>query len=460
LTALLFAFAGSTPLPLLAVPLAGHLLVVGLTFTVLQRELRRGTAFVLTLPLVLAPHPFNVVSLYPPRQWAITCVFAAVWLLARADRSRQPQLHYFLAALLSVLSLYLDLFAVLFTPALGLLAISCIIHRDGGRGRMLGRFGAWIAGVAIGGAALWAVRQLVPAGMQFTKSPQLSWQSVGDNARLFWQGCFPWILSDSVFIPGEGGFQLDDRWEPPVAFRAIQRLGAVTLVAGITLGGIACGARQVPWQVRRLGMFGFAVAACTIAGFLASPDTPTTGLWATRFLTPIIWAAPFALAPVAYLAGTKRLALGIAPYLVAAAVGGWLGFGPYVRGPAIVHSPHGVAAEEAQLGALLRQRGIDYAAADYWLAYRLTFLWGEEPIVIPLIPPGGERYLPYQRGFDGATEVAYIFHPYAQRTEPASYARGLAEAGIRYEQQHVGDFTILIFHKRACEPLAGHPSTC
>jgi len=459
LTAIAFALVGPTPLTLLAVPLAGHVLVVWLTFAALRKEFELALALVLTLPLVLAPHPINVVSLYPPRQWSITCIFVALWLLSRANRSRQPMLHYALGAALSVFSLYLDFFAVLFAPALALFAMACVFGGDSRRDHMLKRFGAWLAGFALGGLLVWSIWQSVPAEALFTKKAQLSWNSIGDNVRLFRQQGFPWILSYNVFIPGREMYQLD-LWQPPDGFRAVQRLGAALFALGVTFGGFALSLRNVPWPVRRLGVFGCSVTICTIIGFLASPDTPTTGIWATRFLAPIIWTAPFALAPAAYVLGTKRFALGMTPYLIAAAVGGWLSFGPYVDGPTVVQAPRGVAKEEAQLGELLRRRGIHYAAADYWFAYRLTFLWGEDPIVMPLIPPGEDRYLPYRRGFDRATEVAFIFHPYVRRTAPGPYARALTEAGIRHEQQRVGDFTIFFVHKRACEPLPGHPSTC
>jgi hypothetical protein len=148
-------------------------------------------------------------------------------------------------------------------------------------------------------------------------------------------------------------------------------------------------------------------------------------------------------------------------YLVAAAIGGWLGFGAYVRGPRVVRIPRGTAQEEAQVAALLRQRGIKYAAANYWLAYRLTFLWAENPIVIPL-DPSGDRYPAYQRGFDRASEAAFVFHPSAARSDPARYALRLKQSGASYERLKLADFTIFILHKQPCANLSllGRPSTC
>src|SRR4051794_32382730 len=72
LIAAAFAITGPSALTLMVVPLIGHLILVGLTYDLLRRALRRGSAAVMCLPLVFAPQPVNGVALYAPRQWSIT----------------------------------------------------------------------------------------------------------------------------------------------------------------------------------------------------------------------------------------------------------------------------------------------------------------------------------------------------------------------------------------------------
>ena len=457
LTAIAFAVTGSRPLTLMVVPLIGHVLLTWLTFSLLCKRLDLALAFVITLVLVFAPYSINAVALYAPRQWCITAVVAAIWLLDGASESRWPLMRYAAGTALGGFALYLDYFAILFVGGIVLFAIACSF--DGNmRAPVLRRLGACVLGSAIGGLLTWRLYHYAPPTPPVRQTARLSLALLRRNIGLFWQDCFPWILSSKVYIPEPGTPNLT-LWEAPAWFHMIQTLGAVSLVLGILCGGVLVFSRSVPWRVRRLGGLGFVVSGCTIAGFLTSQAASDAGRWATRYLAPIIWTAPFALASVAYLLRTKRFTLGIVPYLVAAAISGWLGFGAYVRGPLPVRVPRSTAQEEAQLGRLLRERSIKYAVADYWLAYRLTFLWAEDPIVTPRRT---DRYRPYRRGFDAASVVAFIFHPSAAREDPARYERWLKQSGMRYEQLKLADFTIFILHKQPCAdlPVLRRRSTC
>jgi hypothetical protein len=170
-------------------------------------------------------------------------------------------------------------------------------------------------------------------------------------------------------------------------------------------------------------------------------------MWSARYLAPIVWTAPFALAPLAYWARGRVLFAVLAPYLVAAAAGGWMSFGPYVQGPLPVRTARGTAEEEQAVGQALRERGVRYGAAQYWLAYRLTFLWKEEPILVPF--DGWEdRYAPYRRAFEEAPVVAYVFHPSEPRAHPDPMERGLRQAGERYERLELRGFTVILHHRR------------
>src|SRR5690348_929562 len=65
LTALGFAITGSRPLTLMAIPLLGHLLLIGFVWAVVRRRLGVTLATLAALPLVFAPAAVNGVALYP-----------------------------------------------------------------------------------------------------------------------------------------------------------------------------------------------------------------------------------------------------------------------------------------------------------------------------------------------------------------------------------------------------------
>ena len=108
-----------------------------------------------------------------------------------------------------------------------------------------------------------------------------------------------------------------------------------------------------------------------------------------------------------------------------------------------MRDPRGVAVDEAALAGALRAEGVRYAAAQYWLAYRLTFLFDEDPVVVPL-DPREDRYRPYRDGFDAAPVVAYVFHPSEPRARPEQVEEQLRNAGTPYRRMEVDGFTVLI----------------
>ncbi|MGN6757960.1 MAG: hypothetical protein ACTHMJ_16395, partial [Thermomicrobiales bacterium] len=438
LTALGFAVTGSRPLTLMAIPLLGHLLLIGFVWAVVRRRLGVILATLVALPLVFAPAAVNGVALYPPRQWAITLAFAAFWLLDGASAARRPRLRYTAGALLGALALYLDLFALQFLPGLVAFALACSLDGNPPPRTRWRRIGVCSLGFAAGLGLLWLVRQQPGASLPAEATPLGGLQRL----RLLISGALPWVLSAKVFVPGTALGTV--AWRPPALVVVVQYTGAVLFVAVFIYGTIAACRHTLPWPVRRLGGLGGIVAATSLAGFVVS--TSPQDVWSARYLAPLIWIAPFALAPIAYLLHPRRFALALAPYLVAAAIGGRLSYGPYVAGARPVRSPRGVAADEAQLGAALRERGVGYAAAQYWLAYRLTFLWDEQPIVVPL-DPAQDRYAPYRQGFAAAPTVALIFHPSEPRATSACYETQLRQAGANYERLTIAGFTVLLWHR-------------
>jgi hypothetical protein len=99
--------------------------------------------------------------------------------------------------------------------------------------------------------------------------------------------------------------------------------------------------------------------------------------------------------------------------------------------------------EEEALAAELRAQGVRYAAAQYWLSYRLGFLFHEDPVVVPL-DAAADRYRPYRDMFERSPRAALRPDPGA-RPEPVEAE--LKQAGERYRRLEVSGFTILIVER-------------
>jgi hypothetical protein len=209
--------------------------------------------------------------------------------------------------------------------------------------------------------------------------------------------------------------------------------------------------KRVPWPVRRLGVFGFTLLPATIGGFLVS--VMVMDLFSARYLAAIVLVSPFALAPLAYRMGRARFGAALAPYLVSAAVAGWIGFGAKVDGWAPVHLPGSGAEDEAWLEGALAERGVTSAVADYWVSYRLTFLYREAIRVVP-VHASEDRYPPYREAFDRASRVAYIFDSRRSRETFATMLSAvMAAQGVvaPTETLHRGDLTAVVLDR----PTAG-----
>jgi hypothetical protein len=431
-----FAITGPSALTLMLVPLIGHLVLVGLAYDAVRRALGpavgRGGAVFACLPLVFAPQSVNGVALYAPRQWSITAAILAVWLAARAAGRWAPA---WLAGsgLLAGLAVYLDLYTLQMMPAVGVFALWCALaapHR-------LRAVGALLVGALTGAAVLaWSRAQPVAdatkAGLTLTRN--------GANGALLVDQNLPYLLGQKVFVQPPGSLE-HVPWPAPGWLHLVQWAGVLGFVAAAAFAVVAVVARRGPAAVRRLGALGLVGSVASVGGFLLS--TMPSDLLTTRYLAPIVWLAPFTLAPAALALGARAFAVAVAPFVVAVGIGGWLAFSPYVQGGLPVRDPRGVAVDEAALASTLRAEGVRYAAAQYWLAYRLTFLSDEGLIVVPL-EPRDDRYRPYRDGFAAAPVVAYVFHPSEPRATPEPVEQQLRAAGTPYRREEISGFTVLI----------------
>jgi hypothetical protein len=436
-----FTVLGPTPLALMLSAFAGHLTATWLAFATLRRHLPPPSALLCVLPLVFAPAAVHTYALYPPRQAAITLVFASVWLLDRP--STRPALRFALGAATAALACFADPYALVFMPSVALLGALAAFDDRAPRALALSRLAVLSAGAALGALPYVALTHSVAATHgQSTFSAGV----LAHNLRLLWDECLPWALSARAWYSPDGAEYVP--WEPGGVVRALQIAAAASFVTAIATGGIlALRKGSGTWEARRLGAAGASVLPVTIGAF--SFSLMVMDAYSMRYLASIVLFSPFALAPLVERLLAKRAALALAPYLVAAAVCGWLGYGRFVDGWRVRTAP-GRAEDERALFERLRERGVTRAMADYWVSYRLTFLSREEVFVVPTHAKE-DRYLPYRDAFADATVVAYLFDPVRSREAPDSIDAHLRDAGVdfsRAEHLEVGRYTALVAWRR------------
>lgn len=448
--ALFFAVTGPSPLVLMASTLAGHVLLTWFAFAMLRRRLPAWTAALLVTPLIFVPDPVHTYVLYPPRQAALTLVFAGLWVVDGASAARAPWRRLSLGAAVASLAVFADPYALLFLPMVALhgflssLAGAPEAASPAGALRALGqpevrrRLGAFLGGGLLG---LLPYELLIHSPKASHGQTSLTAATVPRNFNLLWDDCLPWLLSTKIFAAKHMSDYAP--WETGPAYHAFQILGATVIAAGLLSGGVLCLSRRIPGEVRRLGVIGSVTLPVTIGGFLVSPMVMDH--FSSRYLASILLMAPFALAPAAALLGGRRLAASLAPYLVSAAVSGWVSYAPFGL------SVHPSLAADERVGQALRERGIHHAVADYWASYRLTFLYRENPIVVPT-NEAEDRYRPYRDRFLSEPRVAYLHDAYRSRE-----SLGELESRIRsdateylplYDRFTVEQFTVLILRRK------------
>jgi hypothetical protein len=433
-----FALTGPSPFWLMASTLAGHIVLTGLAFSILRRKLSPWLAALLVLPLVFAPDPVHTYVLYPPRQASLTLVFLSFWLLDRAASARRPLLAFGMGAAVASLACFADPYALLFLPVLGLHLLLSAMDGVPPRPLPLRRAGAGLAGLVVGLVPYWLLTHSQGASRGQTS---LSAAVIPHNLDLLRNDCLPWLLSTKVYAAKHMSDYMP--WETGAPYHLFQLAAASLLVAGLVSGGLLFFRRSLSWEIRRIGVIGFVMVPVTLGGFLVSPMVMDH--FSSRYLAAILLCAPFALAPAAKLLKWEQLTVALAPYLVSAAVSGWVSYAPFGL------SVHPSLADDQRLGERLRERGIRYAEADYWASYRLTFLYRENPVIVPT-NEGEDRYRPYRQAFEKAKVVAYVHDAYRSRESLAelehrvkSNATPFEPVYDRFEQ---GNFTVLILARK------------
>jgi hypothetical protein len=444
-----FALLGASPTALLLSTLLGHTAATCLAFATLKRRLPGAAAFVATLPLVFTSSPLHTYILNPPRQASLTLVFLAVFVIDGAgDRrdERSRRLHAATGAAIASLACFADPYALLVLPALLLLGVFTAYDGPGDAPRTVARRAAFTIAGALVGIVPFALLLSSPRSVHGETT--LTFAVVRHNLALLADPCLPWLLGATAYVPRALLGYVP--WDSGPVFHTIQRLGAALFLAGVASGGLFFARSHTGWGLRRLGGFGVFVAILTLGSFLVS--VMVMDLFSSRYLAALVLMSPFALAPLAARVGWKRLLSVLAPFLAGAGVSGWVAFGEQVSGARVVQLPGGGAADEMALLKQLEARGVHAAIADYWVSYRLTFLYEEAVGVVP-IHEREDRYPAYRRAYAAATRSAYIFDPARSRETLAAMEAeaftGPSRWGTPVERLRAGALTAVVFDKAA-----------
>ena len=436
-----FAVFGATPVTMMCVTILAQFVSTGLIFSTLRNRVGVWPAFAAVLPTVFVTMALNIYLFFAIRQWCLALMMFAWWILDRASDARRSLANYAIGVFLGGLALFVDLFAIQLLPGLALLAFLCCF--DGGRTveRKVERWLARLGVVAVSGAtALLVVRALEHVAGVSTERAGWDVNLIPHNFQMLQDTCLPWVVGTKIFA-------ITDIWPYQQNlgsfFTFVQKVGTLIFVAGLLSGAALGYVPQIPWKIRRLGIVGTAQGAVSLLGFLGSPTV--SDIWASRMLYPLILSVPFALAPAAYLFRSWRFPVVLSPYLLMIIVAGWRSYGHFADGWLPAGTPRGTADDEAELAQALRERGIKYATGQYWLAYRLTFLFNENPIVVPL--DSEDRYPRYKEEFDKASRVAYVFHPSQPWQSPHEYGASLSKQYKSMETLQIKDFKVFIVNR-------------
>lgn len=458
-----FAVLGPTPFALVLSALSLHVIATLAMLSLGERHARlagvANPAFagaLLALPLVFTTAAIHTYALFPPRQLSITLALVGVAVLDGASARARPHAHLALGGGLSALACAADPYALSFAPLAALSLALAALDAPGGAARVrlerralaggARRLGAGAAGAAAGGLVLLALWRSDRAKLGVTS---LDTSRFERNLKLFTTECGPWAFGSKSYYARH---MMDYApWEPPRAY-TLFATGAACLFLAVFPAALllALTARRLPYATRRAGVVGALALPLGLAGFLTS--VMVMDHFSMRYLASVPLLLPLALTPLLGTLGPRRLAAVLAPVLVATGVSGWVSFGPDVRGPLIAPRAPG-ATDEERVMATLAERGVTYAMADYWTAYRVSFVTAERLIVVPR-HAAQDRYAPHRRAFEERDRVAYLIDPLRTGEAPDAVAEELARGALlapvsRTTRETVGRFTVFVVDRGA-----------
>jgi hypothetical protein len=422
--ALLALLPGRPALALALEAVLGHLTLVLALYALCARALGSGRGLLVAATVAFGPCELHNLSLAAPRIWALALVALGLWAAERALASeRRTAAWAGVAAFLVILSYYSDMFVALMLPGVGLYALGAVRALPPGR-RVLP-----LAAVAAGGAlaAIPVVALKMSAGgFKSFALEKLSW-----NWSLFLD-CLVRALGWTRFV-GEDRSGLR---------AAIAATGIAAFAALAVAGAVRSFSSKAGGLERRLAWCGAGwVVMCTVM-FIAS-NRPID-LWSSRYLSPVVLALPL-LAPAALLwAWPTRWR---APAVGAAA---WVMLFFFAEGrqnfAQELSEPRAAGASatpgDDTLHAEFSRQGVDAVLAEYWTAYRLSFLWQEQPIAVDA---DGSRRKQYLEALRKARRSAILFgrEPFPE-APIEDWEAALTTRGVAHRRGTVGGHRFLV----------------
>ena len=433
-----FATFGPSPLALMLSSLVLHVVATSFVFATVLRRAGPWLAYVLVMPLIFAPASVHTYALYPPRQLAITLALVSLWSIDGAGEQPVERARPWLVGggLLFGLALSADPYPLILAPVV----VGYVVAVSWGAvvSRGLSFVGAFIIGII-------PLMKLRLSGGANDGPLGLSLHVIKHNAIILWNDCLPWALSYRVYTAHDPSHYVP--WDAPVYVQAIQLMGAFSVAAIVIAGLGAVREKTLSWPVRRAGMMGSAGWVVTIAGFLVS--VMVMDHFSMRYLAVLTLLLPLAALPAARMLRVWRFAAVLAPHAISAAICGWMGYGPFVKGFLPVAELPEIRDDYAVLDSL-KSRGVKYAEADYWASYRLTLLYNEELIVVPN-NEHEDRYAPYRRAFEAAPVFAYIYDRGRSREDLAATEHDLVTQNARVEKADIGTLTVFVVTRKEKE---------
>jgi hypothetical protein len=417
----------------------GHALLVLCLYGVLRHRLPSTWAALAAACVAVCPEPLNFLTYSAFRIWAFTLLFAGLYLAERSARAGSPALRVLLAVLAGAavgLGYYTDLFVLQLLPGVVLYLLGWVWEPRASRWFALG--GA-LVGFGLGSIPRWLARMEAP------QLSELSWSNLKHNWPLFWSKCLPYVTGTKLFATTTGFDRPEQVLEGPWLVLAVVGMGLFVGLA--VVGGLLSLAPGTEWSARRLAWCGAAWVGVSLVGFLFTRRPQD--VMSARYLVPLLLAFPLLVSPVLArrprVQGTVWVSVLLLPVIAHFGVAGWRGYGGWIdRGlPRI--TPEGNGDDARALLSALQQRDVEAAVADYWVAYRLTYLWKEQVTVAP--GTGVNRYPPYPSRYASARRRALIFSaivPGSRYLVPGPWEASLRREGRPHERLTVSPYEVLL----------------
>jgi hypothetical protein len=274
--------------------------------------------------------------------------------------------------------------------------------------------------------------QVIHAGLRFRNYGTIAVYAALGGLPLLFQEAFGRFRIIEFLTGGEKG--------PPIADKIqalVRNLGALmapehgvlgTFLLVFSLAGVAV---SVILTVRSKGRSGFSTFLLFLIVFGVTywfsrfSDKPVA-----RYLYPLYFCLPvFLVAPFALLKSRLRVALSAGLVATVTLIDGW----PVHNSFAALEKKESAVLRE--VARAMRETGVRYWQAEYWHAYILTAISGEDVIVDT---PWLNRYLPYRLDYYNRNDAdSYVFLREPGRAE--NFASLLTSLGVPFKRRNVGD---------------------